>query len=66
MPSTDSTKLELAAFRIDALPPHFYYIPDFISTEEEASILSKVSIITQHHPRDVGSHRAPLCSFNMS
>lgn len=33
----------LEAFRITGLPPDFYYIPNFISVEEEASILQKVS-----------------------
>jgi hypothetical protein len=33
----------LEAFRIAGLPPDFYYIPNFISVEEEASILQKVS-----------------------
>jgi hypothetical protein len=32
----------LEAFRIAGLPPDFYYIPNFISMEEEASILQKV------------------------
>jgi alkylated DNA repair protein alkB family protein 6 len=45
MSSNDSTKSGLSAFRIKALPPDFYYIPDFISAEDEASILSKVSMI---------------------
>ncbi|KAF2503206.1 hypothetical protein BU16DRAFT_449042 [Lophium mytilinum] len=30
------------AFRIPSLPPSFYYIPSFISPEEEASLLSKI------------------------
>jgi hypothetical protein len=32
----------LQAFRIASLPPDFYYIPNFITVEEEASILHKV------------------------
>jgi alkylated DNA repair protein alkB family protein 6 len=34
----------LQAFRIANLPPDFYYIPNFISAEEEWSILGKVRI----------------------
>jgi hypothetical protein len=33
----------LDAFRIVGLPPDFYYLPNFISVEEEASILQKVN-----------------------
>jgi hypothetical protein len=47
----------LQAFRIAGLPPDFYYIPNFISVEEEKSILQKVGIVyLRHHtlPR-------PLC-----
>jgi len=32
----------LKAYRIIGLPPNFYYIPNFITKEEEASILQKV------------------------
>lgn len=32
----------LAAFRIQGLPPTFYYVANFITEEEEASILQKV------------------------
>jgi hypothetical protein len=32
----------LQTFKIASLPPDFYYIPNFISAEEEASILTKV------------------------
>jgi alkylated DNA repair protein alkB family protein 6 len=33
---------DLRCFRIETLPPDFYYVPDFITREEEASILDKV------------------------
>jgi alkylated DNA repair protein alkB family protein 6 len=33
----------LQAFRVAGLPPDFYYIPNFITPEEETSILQKVS-----------------------
>lgn len=36
------TKEGLEAFRIAGLPREFYYIPNFITPEEEASILDKV------------------------
>ena len=43
LPIDDKTGLE--AFRIAGLPPDFYYIPNFISVEEEASILQKVCFL---------------------
>lgn len=33
---------KLQAFRISSLPPDFYYIPNFITIAEEASLLQKV------------------------
>ncbi|KAI0591417.1 alkB alkylation repair protein 6 [Pyrenophora tritici-repentis] len=35
-------KKGLEAFHIAGLPPDFYYIPNFISVEEEISILQKI------------------------
>jgi hypothetical protein len=40
--SSTQSKLGLQAFRVTGLPPDFYYIPNFITVEEEASILHKV------------------------
>ncbi|KAG9190444.1 alkylated DNA repair protein alkB 6-like protein [Alternaria panax] len=37
-----NSKTGLESFHIAGLPPDFYYIPNFISTEEEASILQKI------------------------
>jgi hypothetical protein len=41
LPSTKQCALE--PHRIPHLPPSFYYIPSFISPEEESSLLSKVA-----------------------
>jgi len=45
LPIDDRTGLE--AFRIAGLPSDFYYIPNFISHEEEASILQKVCLFSR-------------------
>jgi hypothetical protein len=42
--SLPNSQQGLQAFRIAGLPSVFYYIPNFISSEEEASILQKVSL----------------------
>jgi hypothetical protein len=38
---SDLSPESLESAKISALPDHFYYIPNFISLEEEASILQK-------------------------
>ncbi len=43
LPSQINLPRSLEASRIRALPPAAYYIPDFISEEEEAAILHKVA-----------------------
>ncbi|KAF1832868.1 alkB, alkylation repair protein 6 [Decorospora gaudefroyi] len=42
MPNFGECHEGLEAFRIAGLPPDFYYIPNFVSVEEEASILQKI------------------------
>ncbi|KAH7135535.1 hypothetical protein B0J11DRAFT_426907 [Dendryphion nanum] len=37
-----TTPNRLESYRIQTLPPNFYYIHDFITTEEEASLLQKI------------------------
>jgi alkylated DNA repair protein alkB family protein 6 len=37
-----SSSKPLENFRVSSLPPEMYYIPNFISAEEEASVLQKV------------------------
>ncbi|KAL6157836.1 hypothetical protein ACJBU6_03653 [Exserohilum turcicum] len=39
---TFGAKHDLEVFRVTSLPRSFYYIPNFISAEEEASILQKI------------------------
>jgi hypothetical protein len=39
----EASNRSLQAFRVAGLPPDFYYIPNFITPEEEASILQKGS-----------------------
>jgi hypothetical protein len=41
-PVGTNAKQGLEAFRIAGLPSDFYYIPNFLRVEEEASILQKV------------------------
>ncbi|KAJ4348956.1 hypothetical protein N0V95_005004 [Ascochyta clinopodiicola] len=56
----------LQAFRIAGLPPDFYYIPNFISAEEEASILQKIPAqrwITLTHRR-LQAHPSTLTKNN--
>ncbi|KAF3045855.1 hypothetical protein E8E11_008950 [Didymella keratinophila] len=56
----------LQAFRIACLPSDFYYIPNFISVEEEASILQKIPAqrwITLSHRR-LQAHPSTLTKNN--
>ncbi|KAK7181254.1 hypothetical protein DPSP01_003340 [Paraphaeosphaeria sporulosa] len=56
----------LEAFRIASLPPEFYYIPNFITAEEEASILDKIPAnrwITLSHRR-LQAHPSTLTKNN--
>ncbi|KAF2728146.1 hypothetical protein EJ04DRAFT_556944 [Polyplosphaeria fusca] len=53
-------------FRIPDLPPDFYYIPNFITTEEEASILRKIPAqrwVTLSHRR-LQAHPSTLTPNN--
>ncbi|KAF9691008.1 hypothetical protein EKO04_011249 [Ascochyta lentis] len=63
---TDNSERPLQAFRIAGLPPDFYYIPNFISVEEEASILQKIPAqrwITLAHRR-LQAHPSTLTKNN--
>ncbi|KAF2183024.1 hypothetical protein K469DRAFT_728133 [Zopfia rhizophila CBS 207.26] len=56
----------LAAFRVPFLPPTFYYIPNFISEEEEISILQKIPSqrwVTLSHRR-LQAHPSTLTASN--
>ncbi|KAF2449732.1 alkB, alkylation repair protein 6 [Karstenula rhodostoma CBS 690.94] len=56
----------LEAFRIASLPPEFYYIPNFITASEEASILDKIPAnrwITLSHRR-LQTHPSTLTKTN--
>ncbi|ORY14883.1 hypothetical protein BCR34DRAFT_478673 [Clohesyomyces aquaticus] len=56
----------LFPFRIQGLPPTMYYIPNFISAEEEASILSKIPSqrwVTLSHRR-LQAHPSTLTNNN--
>lgn len=64
---TDSEeKQDLQAFRIATLPPDFYYTPNFISVEEEASILQKIPAQrwTQLTHRRLQAHPSTLTKNN--
>ncbi|KAH7402257.1 hypothetical protein DE146DRAFT_609924 [Phaeosphaeria sp. MPI-PUGE-AT-0046c] len=65
MSSSDSTP-GLQAFRLHGLPPEFYYIPNFISAEEEASIISKIPAQrwTQLTHRRLQAHPSTLTKNN--
>ncbi|KAF1919164.1 hypothetical protein BDU57DRAFT_468921 [Ampelomyces quisqualis] len=64
--SNTHTKERLQAFRIVDLPPEFYYIPNFISLEEEASILQKIPSQrwTQLTHRRLQAHPSTLTTNN--
>ncbi|KAJ4374636.1 hypothetical protein N0V86_007509 [Didymella sp. IMI 355093] len=64
--TTSTADQPLQVFRIAGLPPDFYYIPNFISGEEEASILHKIPAqrwITLSHRR-LQAHPSTLTKNN--
>ncbi|KAF3006806.1 hypothetical protein E8E13_010442 [Curvularia kusanoi] len=64
--TAETTQPSLQAFRIAGLPPDFYYIPNFITAEEEASILQKIPAqrwITLSHRR-LQAHPSTLTKNN--
>ncbi|KAJ4986190.1 ALKBH6 protein (calpain) [Stagonosporopsis vannaccii] len=63
---SSNAELPLQAFRVDGLPPDFYYIPNFISIEEEASMLQKIPAqrwVTLSHRR-LQAHPSTLTKNN--
>ncbi|KAF1971308.1 hypothetical protein BU23DRAFT_556110 [Bimuria novae-zelandiae CBS 107.79] len=65
MDSSDKREA-LQAFRIASLPPEFYYIPNFITPEEEASILDKIPAARWTHlsHRRLQAHPSTLTKTN--
>ncbi|KAF1816572.1 hypothetical protein P152DRAFT_428778 [Eremomyces bilateralis CBS 781.70] len=61
------SKETLESAKITVLPDHFYYIPNFISPEEEASILQKIppNRWTQLTHRRLQPHPSPLTPTNV-
>ncbi|CAO2653355.1 Nn.00g027660.m01.CDS01 [Neocucurbitaria sp. VM-36] len=57
----------LNSYRIEGLPPDFYYIPNFVSVEEEASILQKIPTQrwTQLTHRRLQAHPSTLTKNNV-
>ncbi|OCK77575.1 hypothetical protein K432DRAFT_418544 [Lepidopterella palustris CBS 459.81] len=66
MATPDPASDLLEPFRISSLPPAFYYIPNFITPEEEASILQKIPP-SRWHPlshRRLQAHPTTLTKSN--